>query len=102
MDNRGMNFTRMVDLVSENGPIQKFRREVESYFEGLKKSLDSKVDQVYEGRAATLFKEKLTATSTKLTQLLDEILAECVNKTNVKSEEYNEQELKMQNSLEQQ
>ena len=101
MDNRGMNFARMVDLVSDNGPIIKFKREVEAYFEGLKKSLDAQVDQVYEGQAASLFKQKLTATSSKLNQLLDEILVECVNKANIKNEEYTEQELKMKNSLEQ-
>ena len=98
--NRGMDFNRMVDLVSENGPILTFKREVEAYFEELEKRYTAKVDEVYKGNAAEMFKEKLAETSIKLNKLLDDILRECVNKVNIKDEEYTSQEIKMQNSME--
>ena len=65
----------------------------------MKKGFTLKVNDVYVGNAAQLFIEKLNDTSSNLTDILDQILEECIKKTNAKGEEYANQEAKMKNSL---
>lgn len=98
--NRGMDHGRMLDLISENGPIRRFKSEVKAYFDALKSEYPRKVEMAYGGDAAELFNQKLIETAKKMDDLLNTILDECTKIAAGKNEEYIEQERKMQNSME--
>ena len=96
---RGMDYDRMEELVSTNGPIYTFKRELAAFFDKLENKYPQMLDDAYKGNAANLFKAKLAEIAKKMDNDLDVILNECAKVAANKQAEYAAQERKMQNSM---
>ncbi len=96
---RGMDYARMEELISTNGPIYKFKGELAAFFSKLSEKYPQMIGDAYRGNTAELFNAKLTEIAKKMDSDLDYILNECAKIAANKQAEYAAQERKMQNSM---
>lgn len=93
--NSGMDYTKVQSLIEF---LDGKSSEITNLIEDMVSTIPGEIEAAYSGRAAEKYKSTLTSTSEKMSETMAELIDNLKVATSDKREEYNRQDIKLEES----